>query len=58
MGGVCCGSATRLKVLAGSEVGAGVFINDTVAEEKSSTWRTSTPSWMPHVRSMACTAHE
>jgi UDPglucose--hexose-1-phosphate uridylyltransferase len=32
-------TATRLKYLAGSETGAGMFINDTLAEEKAAELR-------------------
>jgi UDPglucose--hexose-1-phosphate uridylyltransferase len=32
-------TATKLKYLAGSETGAGVFINDTLAEEKAAELR-------------------
>jgi UDPglucose--hexose-1-phosphate uridylyltransferase len=32
-------SANRLKYLAGSEAGAGMFINDTLAEEKAAELR-------------------
>ncbi|HKF93234.1 MAG TPA: hypothetical protein VKB96_01265, partial [Gammaproteobacteria bacterium] len=32
-------TATKLKYLAGSEMGAGMFINDTLAEEKTSELR-------------------
>jgi UDPglucose--hexose-1-phosphate uridylyltransferase len=34
---------TKLKYLAGSESGAGVFINDTLAEEKAEELRNTTP---------------
>lgn len=37
-------SATRLKYLAGSEVGAGMFINDTLPEEKAAELRTHVPA--------------
>lgn len=33
-------TATKLKYLAGSETGAGMFINDTLAEEKAAELRT------------------
>ena len=36
-------SAERLKYLAGSEVGAGMFINDTLAEEKAAELRAKVP---------------
>jgi UDPglucose--hexose-1-phosphate uridylyltransferase len=37
-------TATRLKYLAGSETGAGMFINDTLAEEKAAELRPRCPS--------------
>jgi UDPglucose--hexose-1-phosphate uridylyltransferase len=37
-------SATRIKYLAGSETGAGMFINDTLAEEKAAELRAAVPS--------------
>jgi UDPglucose--hexose-1-phosphate uridylyltransferase len=37
-------SATRLKYLAGSEAGAGMFINDTLAEEKAAELRAKVPA--------------
>jgi UDPglucose--hexose-1-phosphate uridylyltransferase len=36
-------SASRLKYLAGSEAGAGMFINDTLAEEKAAELRAKVP---------------
>ena len=39
-------SATKLKYLAGSEAGAGMYINDTLAEEKAAELRAKVP---PHV---------
>ncbi|HZA14890.1 MAG TPA: galactose-1-phosphate uridylyltransferase [Myxococcaceae bacterium] len=36
-------TATKLKYLAGSEIGAGVFVNDTLAEETASTLRSKCP---------------
>jgi UDPglucose--hexose-1-phosphate uridylyltransferase len=40
-------SATKLKYLAGSEAGAGMFINDTLAEEKAAELRAVTPAAFP-----------